>query len=277
MRRAKVLILGITILAVISTMTACGCTTVHAGNVGVKVYLLGTNKGVDNEVLGVGRYWLGINEEIYTFPTYTVNYVWTKDAQEGSPNDESITFQTKEGLTVNGDVGISYAINPEKVSVVFQKYRKGIEEITDTYLRNMVRDAFNQEASVMSVESVYGSGKSDLIKKVESRVKEQVSPIGIDIEKIYFINELRLPETVVTALNSKIEATQRAQQRENELREAEAEAKKTIAIAEAEAKAIRLKQQSITPTMVQYEAVQKWDGKLPEYMMGNSVPFIQMK
>ena len=28
--------------------------------------------------------------------------------------------------------------------------------------------------------------------------------------------------------------------------------------------------------LVEYEAVQKWDGKLPEYMMGNSIPFINL-
>ena len=29
--------------------------------------------------------------------------------------------------------------------------------------------------------------------------------------------------------------------------------------------------------LVQYEAVQKWDGKMPTYMMGDSVPFINIK
>ena len=29
--------------------------------------------------------------------------------------------------------------------------------------------------------------------------------------------------------------------------------------------------------LVEYEAVQKWDGKLPQYMMGNSVPFVNLK
>ena len=28
--------------------------------------------------------------------------------------------------------------------------------------------------------------------------------------------------------------------------------------------------------LVEYEAVQKWDGKLPEYMMGGGVPFISV-
>lgn len=26
-----------------------------------------------------------------------------------------------------------------------------------------------------------------------------------------------------------------------------------------------------------YEAVQKWDGKMPQYMMGDSIPFINLK
>ena len=29
--------------------------------------------------------------------------------------------------------------------------------------------------------------------------------------------------------------------------------------------------------LVEYEAVKKWDGKMPQYMMGNSVPFINIK
>ena len=28
--------------------------------------------------------------------------------------------------------------------------------------------------------------------------------------------------------------------------------------------------------LVEYEAVQKWDGKLPEYLMGGSIPFINL-
>lgn len=29
--------------------------------------------------------------------------------------------------------------------------------------------------------------------------------------------------------------------------------------------------------LVEYEAVQKWNGILPQYMMGNSVPFVNLK
>lgn len=213
------------------------CSKVPAGNVGVKVYLLGKSKGVDQETLNSGRYWIGWNEELYLFPTFQQNYVWTKGRDQGSEGDESITFQTKEGLTVNADFGITYHVEADKVPLLFQKYRRGIQEITDSALRNLVRDSINYTASKMAVESVYGEGKQDLITKVQKEVSDQVVEYGINIEKIYLIGKFRLPTLVTDALNAKITATQKAQQRENEVAQAKAEADKEIAVARGVAEA----------------------------------------
>lgn len=277
------------VLALIG-LSVIGCQKVPAGYKGVKVYLLGGEKGVDHEELGVGRYWIGINEELYLFPTFKQNYAWTQNPTEGSPNDESITFQTKGGMEVGADVGITYSILPDKVSDVFTAYRRGVHEITDVFLRNAVRDAFVDVASTMDVESVYGSGKTAMVDEVQKRVALEVSPIGIQIEKIYLIGKLRLPPTVVAALNAKIEATQKAQQRENEIRQAEAEAKKKIAEAQGEAESMkarakgqaeatlvnakaqaeanRLLSKSLTKELVEYEKATRWDGKLPQVTGG---------
>jgi len=262
------------IFAILMAMVV-SCSKVPAGHVGVKVYLLGTDKGVDSEELGLGRYWIGINEELYLFPTFKQNYVWTATPTEGSLNDESITFQTKEGLSVNADVGITYCIDATKVNYIFQKYRRGVEEITDTFLRNYVRDAFNMVASEIPVEDVYGTGKKKLLEKVNDKVAGDLKEEGILIERIYAIGDFRLPTKVVESLNKKIEAIQRAEQREYELREAEAEAKKKIAIARAEAEEIRLKTLSLTTLLVKYEAIKKWDGKMPT-ATGGALPFIDI-
>jgi len=256
---------------------AAACSKVPAGNVGIKVYLLGGSKGVESEELGVGRYYIGINEELYLFPTFKQNYVWTANKDEGSPNDESITFQTAEGLTVNADIGVTYSVDPAKVSLLFQKYRKGIDEITDIFMRNNVRDALNKIGSKYKVESVYGEGKAKLIEEVNALVQEELVEDGILVEKIYLIGEFRLPDKVVTALNMKIEAIQRAEQREYELREAEAEAKKKIAIAQAESEEIRLRNKSLTPLLVEYEMIKKWNGVYPlkaKIISGSSAPLI---
>ena len=278
----KLMMLVLAMLA----LSAMACTDVPAGYVGVKVYLLGGPKGVDSEVLKTGRYYIGINEQLYLFPTFKQNYTWgTASERNGKPVDESITFQTKEGMQVHADVGITYSIEHDKVPLVFQTYRRGVDEITDTFLRNNVRDAFNEIASTMEVQSVYGEGKSDLLKKVTAKVRNEVGPLGIVVDEVYLVNSFKLPDNVVAALNSKIEATQRAQQRENELREAEAESKKVVAKAEGESQALltnakaqaeanTILSRSLTPELVHLKEIEKWDGSYPTVMGGSGTSTI---
>ena len=269
-------------------LLSLACSKVPAGNVGVKVYLLGGNKGVDHEILGPGNYWIGYNEDLFVFPTFTQNYVWTKDVTEGSPTDEAISFQTVEGMSVSADVGISYAVLPDKVPAIFQKYRKQLDEITHVYLRNMVRDAFVHVSATKPVEDVYGAGKAEMLKSVEEYVRAQCKDM-FNIERIYLVGDLRLPPQVTNSLNLKIQATQQAQQVENEVRTAKAEAEKKVAeaegsarsilvVAEAQAKSNKVLSESLTPEFIRYQSLQKWNGVLPTTMLpGSSVPFVEIK
>ena len=271
--KQMIIVISIAIVILIGGIYGCtSCKTVPAGYVGVKVYLLGGSKGVDSEKLGVGRWFIGVYEELYLFPTFKQNYVWTKSTSEGSKEDESITFQTSEGLSINADVGITYSVDPTKVDLVFQKYRRGIEEITDVFLRNRVRDTFNLVASRYEVESAYGKEKAKMLEEVNQLLKEELTKEGLLVERIYLIGDFRLPETVIAALNAKIQATQKAQQSENELREAEAEAKKTVASARAEAESIRLRQQTLTPLFVKMRWIEAWEkggSKMPMVVGGS--------
>jgi regulator of protease activity HflC (stomatin/prohibitin superfamily) len=276
----------------IALMTAlvgsvAACSYVPAGNVGVKVNLLGGDKGVDTEELGVGRYWIGMNEELYLFPTFMQNYEWTADSRLGSETDESLSFQTADGNTATADIGISYSIDPTRVTEIFEKYRRGVDEITDTFLRNMVRDALVRLSSTKSIEYVYGAGKAELIAAVEADVTAQVAPIGINIDKIYWLGKIVLPTTIEEAIDSKNAATQKAQQRLNEVQQSKAEADKKIEeargdaesllkVAEAQAKANRLLADSLTTEFVQYQAITKWNGELPKMTGSAAVPFIDV-
>lgn len=277
------------------------CSNVTPGHVGVIVHQYGGNKGVDFEEVGVGRQWVSPWDTLYTFPTYLQNYVWTADTREGSPTNEEFTFQTREGLVVRADIGISYAVNPARVSEIFQTYRRGIDEITHTFIRNQVRDSLVTIASTKPIEYVYGEGKADLIKQVQQVVSEQNGDL-FKIQQISWIGELRLPETVVEAINMKITATQKAAQRENEIAQTKAEAQKQIeaargeaesklTVARAEAESVRIKGEAeadaieakskalnSSPQLVQYEIARTWDGKLPETTMGpSSIPMLNLK
>lgn len=266
-----------TIAILLMGMALAGCSRVPAGHVGVKLYLLGTNKGVDTEELSPGRYWIGWNEELYLFPTFTQTDKWIRDTKK----NEEASFQTVEGMTVTADLGITYAVDPTKVSVLFQKYRKGIEEISDIYLRNIILNALVQVAGTQPIEYVYGRGKGDLMRSVLQITREKVAPIGIIVEDIYWLGEIRLPPKVLEALNDKIQATQKAQQRENEVQQAKAEADKEIEKARGEAESIWLKADatargneriatSVTPNLIEFKKIEKWDGVQPRIVSGNS-------
>lgn len=252
-------------------LSLTACDRVPPGHRGVLVNLYGAEKGVEDESVGVGRYWTWWYKDLYLFPTFLQNYSWDKD--------QAITMQTKEGLRVTADVGITYKIKPENVVQVFQKYRAGIEEITNTFLHNMVRDAMNEVASTMDIADLAGEKKEFFITKVNARVKEYASQTGIDVDRIYIIGTFNLPASVVTSINSKIEATQHAIRVHNEILTTKAEAEKKVVEAQAQAerikieaesqaKANRILAESLTPEFVRYQAVIKWDGKLPMYSSG---------
>lgn len=256
------------------------CDKVPAGYRGVKVNLYGSDKGVAEQSLGVGRYYIGWNSELYLFPTFLQNYSW-KD-------DQAITMQTSEGLSIRSDAGITYSISPDNVVKVFQKYRLGIQEITNTFLHNMVRDAMNEVSSTMTVEEIYGAKKEIFINKVNKIVKGEASGNGINVEKIYLVGSFLLPSTVINSINSKIQASQNAMKVENEVATARAEAQKTIVNAEArgkqilinaesQAKANRILAESLTPGFIQYQAILKWNGELPRMTGSTPLPFINIK
>lgn len=253
--------------------------TVSPGYVGVVVDMLGDNKGVEAKELHVALHWIAPWKHVYQFPIFEQN-----DTSEGDRN--GFNFQTSEGMAVSADIGITYHLRSESIPVIFQRYRRGMDEITHVFIRNYIRDAINKSASRTRIEDLY-SGKESFFEDVEKHVKADLAPIGIELSRIYLIGRFHFPTTVISALNAKIEAMQRAQQRENELREAEAEAKKQVAKAEGQAKCAILKadsearanaalSQSITAELIHWQAVQKWDGHMPHVTSG-AMPFIEVK
>lgn len=270
--------IGISIIFIFFIFWVFCFKMISPGYVGVIVDLLGDKKGVETKELHVGLHWISPWKTVYQFPIFEQNKTW-----EG--NEDAFNFQTSEGMAVTAEVGITYHLRPESIPVIFQRYRRGMSEITDVFIRNYIRDAINIAASKTKIEDLY-SGKESFFVDVEKHIRHDLSPLGIELTRIYLIGRFHFPQNVITALNSKIEANQRAQQRENELREAEAEAKKQIAKAEgqarcaivqaeAEATANNLLSKSVTQELIQWQAVQKWDGILPQ-VTGENIPMIQI-
>ena len=64
---------------------------------------------------------------------------------------------------------------------------------------------------------------------------------------------------------------------ENEVKVAEAQAKKLIVAAEAEKKANELRQQALTPPILEKMWIEKWDGTVPTVITGgNTSAFLDL-
>jgi regulator of protease activity HflC (stomatin/prohibitin superfamily) len=124
---------------------------------------------------------------------------------------------------------------------------------------------------------------------VHSTVTAQVAPLGITIENLYSTDAFKLPPEIQASITNKQKATQVAQQKENELRAAQADAEKQrataqgeadsrLVLARAEAEAIRIKSDALknNPALIELEAVQRWNGVLPQFTGGGPVPFINV-
>ena len=282
-----VVVLGVTLFV------GCQMTLrVDAGHVGIRVRLAGSDRGIQDMPVVTG--WVFYNpltEQIVLFPTSVQNVVWTESSHEGKQYDESITFSSSEGVSVNADVGLSFHIEPTLAPKLYGRFRlNDLEKLSDGYMRNTVREAFNDVGSRLPVQNVYGAGKSRMLADVTQKCREVFGKDGIVIDQLTINGTLRLPQNVMDAINRAMEATQNAIQSHNRVAQVEAEAQQAITQAHGQAEAARQKAQgdadallirsraeaqaneivrlSMSAAILQYRAVEHWDGKLPEYNAG---------
>jgi regulator of protease activity HflC (stomatin/prohibitin superfamily) len=288
--RAVRLLVGI--IAIAFVVIAIGSRTaarVDAGHVGIRVKLAGSDRGIQDMPVVTG--WVFFNpltEQIVLFPTSVQNVVWSQSAHEGRPFDESITFSSGEGVNANADIGLSFHIEPSLAPRLYGRFRlNDLQALADGYMRNTVREAFNDVASKLPVQEIYGAGKSKMLGDIAQKCRDVFGKDGIIIDQLTINGALRLPQNVVDAINRAMEATQNAIQSHNRVAQVEAEAQQAITLAHGQAEAAREKAQgdadalliraraeaqanetirlSMTPAVLQYRALEHWDGKLPEY------------
>jgi len=264
-----------------------GCTKVSPGWVGIKVNNYGDQKGVNDFPLRTGRVWFNpLTTDVYKFPTFMQTAVWTSSKTEGSPNDDSISFSDQHGVNISADIALSYRIDRLKVPSIFVTYRQSADALTHGYMRNKVREAFNDVGSQFPAIGIVGDQKAEFQAAVKEFLNSTLGGEGISFDTVAMVGHPRLEKQVQTAINAALQATQDAIKAQNIVAERQAIARQKIADAEGEAKSITLRAEaeaeanrivaaSITPELVQYEAIKKWDGGLP-LVTGGSVPLIDI-
>jgi len=178
---------------------------------------------------------------------------------------------------------VNYNLSQTEAHLVYR-------DIGFDYVQKIVRPAI-----IGTVKDVIGKWEaSELIENREQAAAQVLETLGIKlapqhVNAVRFeIMDIEYSKEFEAAIESKVTAIQKATEAENHTRRIAEEAKQRVITAEAEAKKLRIQAQAIARSpqivelervKVQAEAVEKWNGTLPVYMMGESgaVPFIGIK
>lgn len=269
------------------SQTAC-FTKVTPGHVAIVVNNYGSSRGVKDYPIKTGMVsYNPFTEDVYVFPTFQQNYVWTASKHEGSVNDESFTVNSLEGAALNFDVSFSVSFEPDSVPHLFVKYRKDPDHIISVFLRSILRNSFTTYASKMKASDIYGVGRQALQDSVKADMVRLLRPNGIHLDQIAMIGEFRVNELVKNSINNVLKASSDAASAENKVRQVRAEAEQAVAKARGdslsfviraagEAHANQILLGSMSPSLIEYKMLEKWDGVLPQ-VTGGASPFVSLK
>ena len=240
------------LMFIIALGVMSSCERIDAGHEGIKVNLYGDSKGVGDVSMCTGMIWYNpFITQIYEYPTFvqTVDY-------------EPFTVNAKDGSEFIVDPTISLKIIYGKSPEVFKKYRKELKTVINTTLFNYVRDAFRVQLNNFSTDYIV-SNRDSIENAIEQHLINNLTKENFQLEQL--TSGLKYPQTIVDAVNAKNKAVQDAQRVANEVEVAKAEAEKLIVAARAEKEANQLRNQALTPAVLEKMWIEKWDGKLPVY------------
>lgn len=109
-------------------------------------------------------------------------------------------------------------------------------------------------------------------------IKPKMDEYGINIQSV-ILSDIAYSDVFENAIEAKQVAEQKALEAKNKTVQIEEEAKQKLVTAEAEAKSMEIRAKALEQnrSLVEYEAVQKWNGVLPVNMYGSApMPYISV-
>ena len=192
---------------------------------------------------------------------------------------------SKDLQAVSTKIAVNYRIRSEASARIFRDI--GVD-YKDVILMPTVQEGMKSVCAKYNAEQLI-SQRASVAEEIETELEGKVNEYGIEIEKFNIVNFDFSKE-----FNEAIEAKQVAEQNLIKTRTeqnqaivvAEAEAKKKVIAAEADAKAIKARadaqaaanktiSESLNPSLIQYQTIERWNGVLPK-VAGSANPLIAM-
>lgn len=210
-------------------------------------------------------------EGIYFNSPFTT-HINSIDIRTQRVDGESVTY-TKDVQTANIKYVVNYSVEGTHAGELYRTVGRD-------YAQKLIMP--NAEGALKSTigkwEAVDLIGSREKVRgEVELFLKTQLAPRGISIEGFQITN-IDYSDDFEHAVEAKVVAIQSAEQAKNQTVQIQEQATQRVISAKAEAESMRIRAESLSQNraLVDWEAVQKWDGVLPQYMMGNTVPFINI-
>ena len=246
--------------------------------------------------------WVFINpftESITKYPVSLQTLTMVQNNTEGRvQGDDSVKVGTKEGQTMNADVSVQYSVDRAKAAVLYTVWAGApIDKIEDNLVRQVTRAALSDVASQYGWEEIYGAKRPEYITKVSSIIKQRFTEKAVNFESLN-LRAWHLPDNLQKALEQKIAAQQAAEQQNFALQQAQVKAQQDKVAAEGQANALRAQaqgeadatkiralaqaeankelSQSLTPDLIRYQQLQRWDGKLPVFSGSGATPLVDV-
>ena len=194
---------------------------------------------------------------------------------------KEIDASSKEYQMVKMTGMMNFHIDPAFVNDLYQKV--GLD-----FADKVIDPAFND--FVKEVVPTYPIGeilpkREEIRKRAMAKLGENLARYHIIVDDIYFAN-IRFSPEYEKAIEAKQVAQQQVETQRQILAQREIEAQQKVATAKGEAESIQVVAQgqakandalsrSISPILVQYKGIEKWNGILPQ-VSGGAVPFVNL-
>jgi regulator of protease activity HflC (stomatin/prohibitin superfamily) len=253
---------------------------IDAQEVGVVV----TPRGVNETELTTGWNFVAPWNTVKIMDKTVWVYTLTSNPKEGAkPTDDAIWAPTSDGIKMGFDISVNWRIDPNQASWVFSNISADQDGegkyhwIEENIIRPAIKSIMPLTVSKYTPIECYSDKRSEIQAKVQSALKKELQSNHLIVEvaqirEVFYnpayeasINQKKLEEQKVLTM------VQITRQKDEALKQAMIDKDIAIQKAEGEAKSLQIKGSSIAsnPKIINLEWINKWDGKLPNYMMGN--------
>ncbi|NEQ20500.1 MAG: prohibitin family protein [Microcoleus sp. SIO2G3] len=189
-------------------------------------------------------------------------------------NDFQAGAASRDLQKLNTDLAVNWHIDPTKVNKVYQ--RVGDEQqIIVGIITPAVSEILKAATAKKTAEEII-TQRTDLKEEIDKNLEARLVNYGIIVDDVSLTNFSFSPE-FSKAIEAKQIAEQEAKQADFIALKASKEAQAEVNRAKGQAEAQRLQRQTLTPELLQKQAIEKWNGQFPTVMGGNNaLPLINV-